>query len=132
MDYLLLEVAKLRWYIRYPAAACTLYASWWMLKESEYAIPSILFICAMIMIKEISPSLMLLAGSIWLWPSGFFNIPFAQMTFGILCQFLLSVVFFVLSPIAGLMMYIKRQHAKYVIEIGEKDPIINIASADKS
>jgi hypothetical protein len=119
MDFLLLEIAKLRWYIRYPVAVCTLYASWWIFKESTrvppftYVLPSIFALCGMIMIKEISPSLLLFASSIWMWPTGFFNVPFAQMTFGILCQSFFSVVFFASSVIAGLVMYSKLQYAKY-------------------
>ncbi|GEM_PF-5102126 len=35
MDYLLLKISKLPWYIRYPVAVCTLYASWWMFNESN-------------------------------------------------------------------------------------------------
>jgi hypothetical protein len=71
MEMLLLEIK--RWYIRYPVAACVLYAAWWVLKDMYpkvglHAIyfPSIFAIIAMIMIKEISPSLLLIAGSIWL------------------------------------------------------------------
>jgi len=127
VDFLLLEVAKLRWYIRYPAAACVLYATWWMLKYGlvaadgfEYVIPFIFAICAMIMIKEISPSLLLIAGSIWLWPSDFFDTPFAQMTFGILFQFAGSTVLFVLGAISGIVIYSKGQYAKYSKEISDK------------
>ncbi len=132
MDSLLLEVAKLRWYIRYPVAVCTLYASWWMFKEATYAIPFMLAICALIIIKEIGLSLLLIAGSIWLWPTGFFNVPFAQMTFGILCQFFFSVVLFASSVVAGLVMYSKLQYAEYKKEISENAPVIKTASADKS
>lgn len=117
VDIVLLEIAKLRWYVRYPVAACVLYASWWLLEASypkiglhAYWFPSIFAICAMIMIKEISPSLLLIAGSIWLWPSGFFDTPFAQMTFGILFRFAGSVVLFALGLFSGIVIYSRTQN----------------------
>ena len=112
MDILLLEIAKLRWYIRYPAAVCTLYAAWWMLEAlypemGLWAIwfPAIFAICAMIMVKEISPTIIFFACSVWLYPSGFFDMPFAQMTFGILFQFVGSIVLFVLGVVTAIVIY---------------------------
>ena len=123
MDFLLLKVAKLRWYIRYTVAVCTLYASWWMFKESTYAIPFIFFVFAMIMIKEISPSLLLIAASIWLWPTGFFDTPFAYMTFGIIFQFAGAIALFSLGIFMGVKMYTDYQYAMYVKEKSATPPV---------
>lgn len=119
MDYLMLKISKLRWYIRYPVAVCTLYASWWMFEESTYVIPFIFLVCAMIMTKEISPSLMLIVASVWLWPTGFFDKPFAYMTFGIIFQFIGTIVLFSLGIFMGVKMYTDYQYAMYVNEKNE-------------
>ena len=121
IDWALLHVAeKAHWYIRYPVAVCVLFAVWWLFQQHLLFIPLILLVCAAALAKEVSPSLLLMVAATWVWPNGFFDIPFAQMTFGILCQFFLSVVLFVSSPIVGLVIYSKLQYARYANEISKK------------
>lgn len=107
LDLALLRVAeKARWFIRYPVAILTLLAaSWLFLHEHFYAVPLILLACATALAKEVSPTAWLLFGAVWVWPSGFFEIPFSQMTFGILGQFLLSCLLVALAIFVGLRIY---------------------------
>ena len=112
LDWALLHVAeKARWYIRYPVAVCVLFAAWWLLQRDLFFIPLILLACAAVLGKEVSPTLLLMVAAMWVWPSGFLDIPFAQMTFGILGQFLLSCMLFVFSIIMGLRAYAAQQRA---------------------
>jgi hypothetical protein len=128
LDWALLEIAeRTRWYIRYPVALCVLFAAWWL---GQHIQPPDMFLlswvwmilggCAVFLAKEVSPSLLLMVAAMWVWPDGFFDIPFAQMTFGILCQFFFSVVLFASSPIVGLVIYSKLQYARYANEIIRK------------
>lgn len=120
LDWALLEIAKnARWYIRYPIAVFLLFAVWWLYEQNLQlfhdhpllTLPWILIWvgCAAALAKEVSPTLLLMLGSVWIWPTDFFDIPFAQMTFGILSQFILSCLIFVSSLITGLRAYISRQ-----------------------
>ena len=110
-DWALLKIAeKARWYIRYPVAVCVLFSAWWLFEYYHfYAIPLILLGCAIALAKEVSPTLLLMLGAVWIWPTDFFDIPFAQMTFGILGQFILSCLLFVSSLIVGLRAYASRE-----------------------
>jgi hypothetical protein len=112
IDGLMLHIAaKGSWRIRYPVAVCALGASWWLFEHHTVFIPIIFLVCAAALAKEVSPSLLLLAAAIWVWPSGFFSIPFAQMTFSTLGEFLLSCLLFVSSIAAGLLIYAALQRA---------------------
>ena len=121
IDSALLHIAKkARWFIRYPVAICVLYAVWWMIKQQLIFLPLVFLTCATVLAKEVSPSILLIVAAIWIWPNDFFDIPFAQMTFGILSQFFLSVVLFIASPIVGLLIYTKLEYIKYTNEISKK------------
>ena len=96
MDFPLL---KAPWYIRYPIASCLLYVAWLCINKGLGFISIFFVIDALVVAYEISPSILLIAGSIWLWPSDFFDTPFSQMTFGILFQFAGSVVLFFIGII---------------------------------
>ena len=112
IDALLLHIADTRrWFIRYPVAVCALAASWWTLQHGAIAIPIIFLVCAAALAKEVSPSLLLLAAAVWIWPTDFFSIPFAQMTFGKIGQFLLSCLLFVASIASALLIYAAQQSA---------------------
>ena len=116
---LLLIAKKARWFIRYPVAICVLYAAWWMIKQQLIFLPLVFLACAVVLTKEVSTSILLIVAAIWIWPNDFFDIPFAQMTFGILSQFFLSAVLFISSPIAGLLIYTKLEYIKYANEISK-------------
>jgi hypothetical protein len=120
LDWALLEIAKnTRWYIRYPIAVFLLFAVWWLYEQHPQLVHENPWITlpwflmwlglAAALAKEVSPTLLLMLVSVWIWPTDFFDIPFAQMTFGILSQFTLSCLIFVSSLITGLRTYISRQ-----------------------
>ena len=112
IDALLLHIADTRrWFIRYPVAVCAVAASWWTLQHSAIAMPIIFLVCAAVLAKEVSPSLLLMAAAVWIWPTDFFGIPFAQMTFGKIGQFMLSCLLFVVSLASALLIYAAQQNA---------------------
>lgn len=68
-------------------------------------------------------SLSLIACSLWLWPSGFFDTPFAYMTFGIIFQFLGTIVIFSFGVFMGIKKYADKQYAMYVKEKNTTLPV---------
>ena len=121
IDSALLHIAKkARWFIRYPVAICVLYAAWWMIQRRLIFLPLFFLACAAALTKLVSPSILLIVAETWIWPSDFFDIPFAQMTFGIISKFFFSVVLFIASPIVGLLIYTKLEYTKYTNEIRKK------------
>ena len=68
-------------------------------------------------------SLLLIVCSLWLWPSGFFDTPFAYMTFGIIFQFLGAIVCFLLGVFMGIKTYAGKQYAMYVKEKNTTPPV---------
>ena len=118
METLLLAFGKFRWFVRYPAAALMFWASWHMFTVNHYyMIPTIFAFCGVVITKEASPSLLLLVASVWLWPESFLNTPFAQMTFGIILSALASLLVFVAAPFVAMVLYNKREYARYVSEL---------------
>lgn len=116
-DYALLHVAeKARWYIRYPVAVCILVAAWWLVQQHLFVLSLILLVCAAALAKEVSPTVLLMVAAVWVWPSGFLDIPFSQMTFGNFGEFLLSCVLFIFSIITGLYAYVAQQNAAYAAQ----------------
>ena len=76
-------------------------------------IPAVFAICAAVITKEASPSLMLLCGAIWLWPDDFWSTPFAQLTFGMIFSALASGMMFLGTPVVAFVLYIMRINAEY-------------------
>lgn len=72
---------KYRLYIRYSAAVLAGWAGGRLfMVEHVYLLATICAVCAAILAKEISPSLLLLAGSIWICPDDLWHTPLAQFT----------------------------------------------------
>lgn len=118
MEILLLALGKFRWYVRYPAAALMLWASWHMFTVSHsYMIPAVFTLCAAVITKEASPSLLLLAGSIWIYPEDFLSTHFAQMTFGMILAALASLLMFVATFVVAVVLYTKREYTRYASEL---------------
>lgn len=110
LDWALLRVAeRARWYVRYPVAISVLIAAWWLFEQHLFVVPLILLACAAALAKEVSPTVLLMLAAVWVWPTDFLDIPFAQMTFGTLGKFLLSCLLFVSSFIMGLRAYAAQQ-----------------------
>ena len=59
--------------------------------------------------------------SIWLWPTGFFDIPFAQMTLKIVLQFI-GVILMALWGIANLYNRLGPHISRLIIEKSLKKP----------
>lgn len=112
MEDLLLGLGKYRWYIRYPAAAFAVGSAWYLVTTfHHFAIPVILLACAAVITIELSPTILLMAASVWLWPDDLLGTPLAQLTLGTLLTGLISVLIFIAAPLVGLVLHLHRQTA---------------------
>lgn len=113
IDYFLLRIAeKCSWRIRYPVAACVTWLSWWLFAHQLPFFATVFLICAVILAKEVSPSLLLLAAATWIWPKDLLSIPFGQMTFGLLGRGGMSVLLVIASVAVALWVYVAQQNAQ--------------------
>lgn len=108
-----LALDKFRWHIRYPAA---ILAGWTgghlFMVEHVYVLSAICAVCAAILAKEISPSLLLLAGSIWICPDDLWHTPLAQFTLAMIVEAFASLLMLVAAPVVALALYVWRDRAR--------------------